>query len=112
MQNGSLVQRARHNQSEVWEFRWREPGPAGTQRHRWLVVGSTDQTADESEARMAVVALQIEINPNVKSTHPAITIGDLVQHFRQRELGTEFARRTFPTRNGYECNLRKWIAPR
>jgi integrase len=112
MQNGSLIKRARHSQSEVWEFRWREPGPTGTRRHRRIVVGSTDQIADESAARQAVAALQIEINPNLKSIQPAITIGDLVQHFRQRELGTEFAWRTFSTRNGYEGNLRKWIVPR
>ena len=112
MQKGSLVRRARHSQSEVWEFRWREPGPTGTRRHRRIVVGSTDQIADESAARQAVAALQIEINPNLKSTQPAITIGDLVQHFRQRELRTEFAWRTFSTRNSYEGNLRKWIVPR
>jgi hypothetical protein len=89
MQKGSLVRRARHSQSEVWEFRWREPGPASTRRHRRIVVGSTDQIADESAARKAVAALQIEINQNMKSTQPAITIGDLVQHFQQRELRTE-----------------------
>jgi len=35
-----------------------------------------------------------------------------VQHFRQRELRTEFAWRTFSPRNSYEGNLRKWIVPR
>jgi hypothetical protein len=111
MQKGSLIRRARHSQSEVWEFRWREPGPTGTRRHRRVVVGPTDQIANESAARQAVAALQIEINPNRKSARPAITIGDLVQHFRQRELRSEFAWRTFSTRNSYEGNLRKWILP-
>jgi len=112
MQFGSLIRRARRSQSAVWEFRWREPGATGTWRHRRIVVGPTDQIVDESAARRAVAALQIEINPNVKSTQLAITIGDLVQHFRQRELRTEFAWRTFSTRNSYEGNLRKWIVPR
>jgi integrase len=112
MQFGSLIRRARRSQSAVWEFRWREPGPTGTWRHRRIVVGPTDQIVDESAARRAVAALQIEINPNVKSTQPAITIGDLVQHFQQRELRTGFAWRTFSTRNSYEGNLRKWIVPR
>ena len=35
-----------------------------------------------------------------------------MRHFQQRELRTDFAWRTFSTRNGYECNLRKWIVPR
>ena len=112
MQKGRLVRRARHSQSGVWESRWREPGPTGTRRHRRIVIGSTDQIVDESAARRAVAALQIEINQNVKSTQPTITIGDLVQHFLQRELRTEFAWRTFSTRNSYEGNLRKWIVPR
>jgi integrase len=112
MQNGSLIRRARNSQSEVWEFRWREPGPTGRRRHRRIVVGSTDQIADELAARQAVAALRIEINPDLKSTQPAITIGDLVRHFQQRELRTDFSWRTFSTRNGYECNLRKWVVPR
>src|SRR3954462_11709489 len=29
LQKGSLVRRVRRSQSEVWEFRWREPGPYG-----------------------------------------------------------------------------------
>ncbi len=56
---------------------------------------------------MPLLPSRIEINPNLKSTQPAITVGDLVRHFQQRELTTEFAWRTFSTRNGYECNLRK-----
>jgi integrase len=48
----------------------------------------------------------------MKSIQSAITIGELVQHFRQRELRTELAWRTFSTRNSYEGNLRKWIVPR
>jgi hypothetical protein len=91
MQMGSLIRRARHSQSEVWEFRWREPGANGTRRHRRIVVGSADQISNESAARQAVAALQIEINQNMKSIQPAITIGDLVQHFQQRELRTGFA---------------------
>src|SRR5205814_9742917 len=75
-------------------------------------VGSADQISNESAARQAVAALQIEINQNMKSIQPAITIGDLVQHFQQRELRTGFAWRTFSTRNTYEGYLRKWILPR
>jgi integrase len=112
MQFGSLIRRARHSQSEVWEFRWREPGPNGTRRHRRIVVGSTEQISDETAARKAVAAIQVEINKNRNSIQPAITIGDLVKHFQQRELRTGFAWRTFSTRTSYEGNLRKWIVPR
>src|SRR5579863_5773161 len=112
MQNGSLIKRARHSQSEVWEFRWREPGANGTRRHRRIVVGSVDQISNESAARQAIAAPQFEINQKLKTIMQAITIGDLVRHFQQRELRTGFAWRTFSTRNTYEGSLRKWIMPR
>lgn len=112
MQKGSLIRRARHGQSDVWEFRWREPGANGARRHRRIVVGSINQIADESAAWQAVAALQIEINEHPRSKPPAITIGDLVTHFQQRELRTGIAWRTFSTRNTYEGYLRKWIVPR
>ena len=66
MQKGSLVRRARHSQSEVWEFRWREPGPTGTRRHRRIVVCPADEITDESAARKAVAALRIEISPDLQ----------------------------------------------
>jgi integrase len=112
MQFGSLIRRPRRSQSAVWEFRWREPGPSGIRRHRRIIVGSTEQISDETDARKSVAALQLEINKDRKLIQPAITIGDLVQHFRQRELRPEFTGRTFSTRKGYEGNLRKWIVPR
>ena len=112
MQFGSLIRRPRRSQSAVWEFRWREPGPSGIRRHRRIIVGSTEQISDETDARKSVAALQLEINKDRKLIEPAITIGDLVQHFRQRELRPEFTGRTFSTRKGYEGNLRKCIVPR
>jgi hypothetical protein len=29
MQNGSMMRTERHGGPDVWEFRWREPGPDG-----------------------------------------------------------------------------------
>ncbi len=109
MQFGSLIRRARHSQSAVWEFRWREPGQDGTRRHRRIVVGSTDEISDAAAARKAVAALQIEINQNRKST-AAITIGDLVKHFQQRELGTSCCR--WPARRALKLSSTKVLTPR
>ena len=58
MQKGSLIRRARHSQSEVWEFRWREPGPTGRRRHRRIVVGSVDEIADESAHEAITAAMK------------------------------------------------------
>jgi hypothetical protein len=47
---------------DVWEFRWREPGPRGKRRHRRMVIGRIDQLVDESAARGRIAALHLDIN--------------------------------------------------
>lgn len=62
MQNGSLIRRERQHSPDVWEFRWREPGPDGVRRHRRIVLGSAVEIGQQSAARRAVAALRLEIN--------------------------------------------------
>ncbi len=40
MQNGSIMRSERRRGPDVWEYRWREPGPDGRRKHRRMVVGS------------------------------------------------------------------------
>ena len=51
MQQGSIIKAERKSGLDVWEFRWREPGPDGKRRHRRMVIGRIDQFVDESAAR-------------------------------------------------------------
>jgi hypothetical protein len=51
MQQGSIIQAERKIGPDVWEFRWREPGPDGKRKHRGMVIGRIDQPVDESAAR-------------------------------------------------------------
>jgi hypothetical protein len=51
MQQGSIIQAERKIGPDVWEFRWREPGPGGKRKHRRMVIGRIDQLVDESAAR-------------------------------------------------------------
>jgi integrase len=112
MQNGSLICRQRQQGANVWEFRWREPGSDGKRRHRRIVLGSTLEYIDECAARQAIVALQLDINGNdVRTRSKSVTIAQAYSHFRQKELRTESAWRTFSTRNGYEGYLKKWVIP-
>ena len=48
MQNGSIMRTGRQSRPDVWEFRWREPGPDGKRKHRRMVIGSVDEFTDES----------------------------------------------------------------
>jgi integrase len=87
MQNGSLMRTRRLFGPDVWEFRWREPGPDGKRKHRRMTVGSVDELPDESAARNRISALNLEINhSDVRMKHKVLTISELVDHYRQREL--------------------------
>ena len=46
MQNGSMMRTERHGGPDVWEFRWREPGPDGKRKHRRMVVGTPNRSYD------------------------------------------------------------------
>lgn len=62
MQQGSIIKAERKSGLDVWEFRWREPGPDGKRKHRRMVIGRIDQFVDESAARGRIAALHLDIN--------------------------------------------------
>ena len=38
-----MMRTERHGGPDVWEFRWREPGPDGKLKHRRMVFGTTNE---------------------------------------------------------------------
>jgi len=87
MQNGSITRSKRLKGPDVWEFRWRESGPDGKRKQRRMVVGSIRQFADESAALRTITALRRDINlGNARLRAKPITVSELVDHYRQREL--------------------------
>jgi hypothetical protein len=80
MQNGSIIRAARRRGPEIWEFRWREPGPDGKRKHRRMILGSIEQLPDEEAARKTIAALRVDINrrsPWLRS-RPS-TLGELAE---------------------------------
>jgi integrase len=113
MQNGSIMRSGRQNRADVWEFRWREPGPDGKRKHRRMVIGSVDEFTDESAARQRITALGLEINFKDARMNPkALTISELIDHYRQRELNPDTVGKTYSTKVTYQGYLNKWILPR
>ena len=105
MQNGSLIRAKRRRGADVWEYRWREPGRDGRRRHRRIVVGS--------DALRAIAALQHDINrADGQQGNRAITVLELFDHYRQRELGNGNRSKTPCTKHTYEGYITKWICPR
>lgn len=70
MQNGSLVETKRRNGQSVWEFRWRDR-TSGKAVYRRIVVGTTQQLANEDEAREVVEGIVFEINSDDPRLRPA-----------------------------------------
>lgn len=113
MQNGSIIRSTRSNGPDVWDFRWREAGSDGRRKHRRMVIGPTTQFPDRSSALLAIAALRCEINPDDPrlSLRP-VTVSELVNHYRQRELATDHVWKTRSTKVTYQGYLNKWIPPR
>ncbi len=112
MQNGSLMKSDRRNGEKVWEFRWRDRS-SGKAVCRRIVLGTTQQFATEAEARAAVAGIVLEINvddPRLQ-TH-ALTISQLAEHYRRRELSLDNTWKTYSTKKGYDNYLRRWIVPK
>lgn len=113
MQMGSLIQTERQRSGPVWEYRWREPGPNGNRKHRRIVVGSTEQYAERDEAVHAVAALRQQINAaEYLRKFRLITFADLIEHYRQRELGPSGSWKSYSTKIKYDGYIKKWICPR
>ena len=113
MQNGSIMRSPRLCGPDVWEFRWREAGPDGKRKHRRIVIGSIVQFSDKSSALVEVSALRREINLNdPRLSLQPVTVSELVNHYRQRELATDHTWKTHSTKVTYQGYLNKWILPR
>jgi len=113
MQKGSLIRSSRRQGPDVWEYRRRESCSGEKRKHRRIVIGSLDTLRDESAALKAIAALRRDININdARLRAKPLTLAELVEHYRQRELATENEWKTLSTRTTYEGYLRKWIVPR
>lgn len=113
MQKGSISKVRRNCGPEVWEFRWREPGPDGKRKQRKMVVGTVLEFPTAEEALLAVQALLHAVDnsdPRVK-TKP-IRMRSLIQHYFQTELANDNTWKSHATKVGIRGYIEKWILPR
>jgi hypothetical protein len=111
MQYGSVTREERKNGHAAWSYRWWEPGPNKNRVHRRLIVGSVTEFKRESSVLKAVAGLRMEINSKVKRPN-FMTVAQLADHYRQRELTPGNPCKSYATSYGYEGYLKKWIVPR
>jgi integrase len=112
-QNGSLYLDANGSKIPVWMFSWFQIIPTGRRVRRKRQVGTLDQYKTEAAAERAVRSWRLAINSNEAYAFSGITMQDLIDHFRMKELDSSVEQgRAWSTRNRYETYLKKWIEPR
>lgn len=112
MQHGCMERLNRKLGPQVWQFRWSEIGLDGKRLHHKKIVGTVEQYPDENAARRTVVGLISEINTVARPMNSVtMTIGQLCDHFEQRELVKENTWRSHATKKIYNAYLTRWIRP-
>ena len=112
MQNGSLMKTERRNGQSVWEFRWRDR-TSGRAVYCRIVLGTTQQLGTAIEARETIAGIILEMNVNdIRSQMSALTISQLAEHYRRRELSSDNTWKTYSTKQPYESYLKRWILPK
>jgi len=113
MQYGSVTREERKKGPDVWSYRWWEAGPDRKRIHRRLVIGTVKEFRHGSLALKAVAGLRTEINARDPRINIAqVTMAELADHYRQRELTADSTWNSYATRYGYNVYLTKWIVPR
>lgn len=113
MQQGSVIMSVRKHGPAVWQFRWSETGAQGQRVYRKRVVGTVEEYPNSEAVREAFKGLIAKPTSAVQYMKPLdMTVGELCQHFRQRELVRDDNWRSYSTRKNYSFLLRRWIIPR
>ncbi len=112
-QNGSLYLDTNGSRCPVWMFAWKHVRPDGTRVRKKRQVGTFDQYKTEAAAERAVRSWRLAINSNQVHMFSGITLNDVIEHFRQKELIDKGENgRAYATRDRYESYLSRWITPR
>lgn len=96
----------------MWEFRWRDR-TSGKAVYRRIVVGTIEQLKTAEDAREMVEGIVLEINsddPRLQAS--VLTMSQLIEHYRRRELSVDNSWKSYATKMGYESYLKRWIDPR
>lgn len=112
-QNGSLYMDVNGSKTPVWKFSWWHVLPNGKHVRRKRQVGTLDQYKTEAAAERAVRSWRLAINSNQVHAFSGITMRDVIEHFRLKELVDKGDNgRAWSTRDRYNSYLDRWIGPR
>ena len=113
MQNGSITRTSVGAAPTFGSTDGGSLAPMAKRKHRRMVVGSIQQSADKSAVFRATSADRRDINlANVRCKGRPVTPSQLADHYCQRELASSNRWKTHSTKMDYRGYLRKWIIPR
>lgn len=98
---GCLYREKRKSGPDVWVFRYRDG-----QSNRKQIIGSVEELKHKA-AMQVCESIRVNINKNTRTPR---TIGELVEHYRQKEMSDDSGK-SFSTRKAYDMYLRNWIVP-
>ncbi len=91
---------------------WRDR-TSGKAIYRRIVLGATDKFVNEDGARAAAAGIVLEINlPDPRLERGALTVSQLAEHYRFRELSVDNTWKTYSTKKSYENYFKRWIIPK
>ena len=110
-QAGCLTIEKRRTGAEVYTFRWREPAANGGTTQRRVVLGSVKELS-KAQARKKADEYRQHANaaPPVESK-PSITVAELVEHYKERELG-ESADKAVKVIKAYKYIFANYVIPK
>jgi integrase len=112
MQLGSLLRSGRRRGPDIWEFRYRDRRHNGRRIYRRIKIGTVTKFKTEASVRKGIAGLVREINfGEIRFGTTTITVAELVEHYRQRELIEDNTWKSYSTKCGYESYLKNWIGP-
>ncbi|HXQ39169.1 MAG TPA: hypothetical protein VN843_34535, partial [Anaerolineales bacterium] len=112
-QAGSIRRATRKNQTDVWEYLWREEIDDGKRVRHTQVIGPVDQYPTKESASNAVNGLRAQINEKLfRLRRRPVFIGDLIDHFFQTVLYDESDLYAASTKVVVPDTINRWIRPR
>ena len=112
MQLGSLIRTGRRRGPDIWEFRYRDRRHNGRRIYRRIKIGTVQEFRTETSARKGIAGLIREINfGEIRFRTTTMTVAELVEHYRQRELIQDNTWKSYSTKRRYESYLKNWIVP-
>ena len=109
-QNGSLTIEKRKTGPSAWVYRWRTKNARGQEVRRKIVLGTKTELPTKTAALKHIAALALDINTPITAPKPAMTVAELVDHYRKVELA-EGCNKTTRTIAVYEQHIRQYILP-